>query len=107
MEHEQRGYRKEFCDASGEGQAWHACAGAAVARRAERVVLWLLLSVLTLLHSGALIATLYDVALAKARSCTACCRENENELPGLAASERCSWLWACAQRTDRLACPCA
>ena len=32
------------------------------------VVLWLLLSALTLLHCGALVATLYDVALAKARA---------------------------------------
>ena len=31
------------------------------------VVLWLLLTVLTLLHSGALVSTLYDLALAKAR----------------------------------------
>ncbi len=32
------------------------------------VVLWLLLSALTLLHAGALVSTLYDVALAKART---------------------------------------
>lgn len=34
------------------------------------VVLWLLLSVLTLLHSAALIAAMYDVPAAKACTCS-------------------------------------